>query len=93
MKFLTILSVSVIVFTSCAVLTPQETQQERFRLIEAYNEARQRHNPEKVKQAVKDLLVGKWQYVGLEVEEGSITARITDPMLKHQTRSFVAERF
>ena len=81
----------VMIFTSCAVLTPQETQQERERLIEAYNEARERHNPEKVKETVKDLLVGKWQYVGLEVEEGSITAKITDPMLKHQTGAFVAE--
>lgn len=81
----------VMIFTGCAVLTPQETQQERERLIGAYNEARERHNPEKVKETVKDLLVGKWQYVGLEVEEGSITAKITDPMLKHQTRAFVAE--
>ncbi len=91
MKVLTILAITVMIFASCAVLTPQETQQERERLIEAYNETRQRHNPEKVKQAVKDLLVGKWQYVGLEVEEGSITAKITDPMLKHQTGAFVAE--
>ena len=90
MKMLTILGIIVIIFTSCAVLTPQETQQERLRLIEAYNEARERHNPEKVKEAVKDLLVGKWQYVGLEVEEGSITAKITDPMLKHQGQSFGA---
>ena len=90
MKLLTMLGIMIVIFTSCAVLTPQETQQERFRLIEAYNEARERHNPEKVKEAVKDLLVGKWQYVGLEVEEGSITAKITDPMLKHQGNSFVA---
>ena len=91
MKVLTILAIMVMIFTGCAVLTPQETQQERERLIGAYNEARERHNPEKVKETVKDLLVGKWQYVGLEVEEGSITAKITDPMLKHQTGAFVAE--
>lgn len=90
MKMLTMLGVIVVAFSSCAVLTPQETQQERLHLLEAYNEARQRHNPEKVKQAVKDLLVGKWQYVGLEVEEGSITAKVTDPMLKHQMPSSVA---
>ena len=74
MKVLTILAIVVMIFTGCAVLTPQETQQERLRLIEAYNEARERHNPEKIKQAVKDLLIGKWQYVGLEVEEGSVGA-------------------
>ncbi|MDE0012616.1 MAG: hypothetical protein OXU36_15805 [Candidatus Poribacteria bacterium] len=63
------LGIIVMMFTSCGTLTPQETQQERLRLLEAYDEARQRHNPEKVKEAVKDLLIGKWQYVGLEVEE------------------------
>lgn len=75
MKVLTLLAIMVMIFTSCAVLTPQETQQERERLIAAYNEARQRQNPEKVKEAVKDLLVGKWQYVGLEVEGGAVSAK------------------
>ena len=76
MKLLTILGIIVVTFTGCAVLTPQETQQERLRLLEAYNEARERHNPEKIKEAVKDLLVGKWQYVGLEVEEGNTSAKV-----------------
>ena len=76
MKTLTILGIIVILFTSCAVLTPQEMQEERFRLLLALEEARQKHNPEKVKQAVKDLLVGKWQYVGLEVEEGNLITKM-----------------
>ena len=79
MKILMVLGILIIVFTSCGTLTPQEMQQERLRLIEAYNEARQRHNPEKVKQAVKDLLVGKWQYVGLEVEEDNSIAQRAEP--------------
>ena len=77
---LTTFGILVIVFTSCAILTPQETQEERQRLIAAYDAARQRHNPERVKQAVKDLLVGKWQYVGLEVEEGSVNAQKEKPI-------------
>ena len=79
MKILMVLGILIIVFTSCGTLTPQEMQQERLRLIEAYNEARQRQNPEKVKQAVKDLLVGKWQYVGLEVEEDNSIAQRAEP--------------
>ena len=75
MKVLIVLGIMAIVFTSCAVLTPQETQQEREHLLADYDAARQKHNPEKVKETVKDLLVGKWQYVGLEVEKGSITAK------------------
>ncbi len=75
-KMLTTLGIMVMVFTSCAVLTPQEIQEERLRLLLAYEEARQRHDPEKVKQAVKDLLVGKWQYVELEVEEGNVITKM-----------------
>ena len=80
MKMLTTFSILVMVFTGCAVLTPQETQEERQRLIAAYDAARQKHNPERVKQAVKDLLVGKWQYMGLEVEEGSVNAQKEKPI-------------
>ena len=79
MKILTTLGILMIVLTSCGTLTPQETQQERLRLIEAYNEARQRQNPERIKEAVKDLLVGKWQYVGLEVAEDGIIAQGAEP--------------
>ena len=74
MKTLAMFSMVVMVFTSCAVFTPQEAQEERRRLLAKRDAARERHNPEKVQQAVKDLLVGKWQYVGLEVEEGNVYA-------------------
>ena len=75
MKILITLGILVIVLTSCGTLVSPETQYERERLIEAYDVARQKHNPERVKETVKDLLVGKWQYVGLEVEKGSVTAQ------------------
>ena len=65
----------MIVFTSCGTLISPETQYERERLIAAHDAARQKHNPERVKEAVKDLLVGKWQYVGLEVEKGNVNAQ------------------
>ena len=74
MKMLTMFGMLVIVFTSCGTLTSPETQYERESLIEAYDAARQKHNPERVKEAVKNLLVGKWQYVGLEVEKGTVNA-------------------
>ena len=80
MKLLIVLGILVIVFTSCGTLISPETQYERERLIEAYDAAREKHNPERVKDAVKDLLVGKWQYVGLEVEKGSVTARRANSM-------------
>ena len=87
MKMLIGLGIIVMMFTSCGTLTPQETQQERLRLLEAYDEARQRHNPEKVKEAVKDLLIGKWQYVGLEVEGGNTTVKGVKPTPDQQKNS------
>ena len=74
MKTLILFSIVVMVFTSCAIFTPQEVQEERQRLLAMRDAARERHNPESVKQAVKDLLVGKWQYVELEVAEGNVYA-------------------
>ena len=87
MKLFTVFSLLILMFTSCAVLTPQEIQQERLHLLEAYDEARQRHNPEKVKEVVKDLLVGKWQYVGLEVEGGNTTMKVVKPTPDKETNA------
>ena len=87
MKTLTMLGVIAIVFTGCGTLISPETQYERESLIEAYDAARQKHNPERVKKAVKDLLVGKWQYVGLEVEEGSVTAKRTESISQQTPNS------
>ena len=80
MKILIILFILVIVFTSCGTLISPETQYERERLIAAHDAARQKHNPERVKETVKDLLVGKWQYVGLEVEKGNVNAQRANSM-------------
>ena len=80
MKTLAMFSIVVMVFTSCAIFTPQEMQEERRRLLANRDAARERYNPESVKQAVKDLLVGKWQYVELEVEEGNVYANPTKSM-------------
>lgn len=80
MKTVIMFSVLMMAFTSCAIFTPQEAQEERRRLLEMRDAARERHNPERVKQAVKDLLVGKWQYVELEVEEGNVYAQRAKPV-------------
>ena len=85
MKMLVILGVLVIVFTSCGTFVSPETRYERESLIAAYDAAREKHNPERVKETVKELLIGKWQYVGLEVEKGNVTAQRTSTMSLEQT--------
>ena len=87
MKVLAALGILVVTFTSCGVLIPQETQQERERLFAAYDTARQKHNPELIKRVVKDLLVGKWQYVGLEVEEGRVNVQQVISMPRQNTNA------
>ena len=79
MKTLVMFSILMMVFTSCVIFTPQETQEERRRLLAMRDAVRERHNPERVKEAVKELLVGKWQYVELEVEEGNVYAQRAKP--------------
>ena len=80
MKMLIVLGIMVTVFTSCGTLISPEMQYERERLIAAHDAVHQKYSPEKVKEAIKDLLVGKWQYVGLEVEKGNVTAQRTGTM-------------
>ena len=80
MKMIIVLGVLAIVFTSCGTLVSPEIQYERESLIEAYDAAREKHNPESVKETVKDLLIGKWQYAGLEVETGNVNAQRISPM-------------
>ena len=80
MKMLIILGVLVIVFTSCGTFVSPETRYERERLIAAHDAAREKHNPERVEETVKELLIGKWQYVGLEIEKGNVTAQRTSTM-------------
>ena len=87
MKVLIALGITVIVFTSCGTLISPEIQYEREQMIAAYDAAREKHNPERVKEAVKDLLVGKWQYVGLEVEEGNVSAQQVKPMSQQTINS------
>ncbi len=87
MKMLIALGVMVIVFTGCGTLISPETQYEREQLIAAYDAAREKHNPERVKKAVKDLLVGKWQYVDLEVEEGNVNAQQGQPVSQQTINS------
>ena len=53
MKTLVMFSILMMVFTSCAIFTPQEAQEERRRLLAMRDAARERHNPERVKASSK----------------------------------------
>ncbi len=79
MKTLAILSMKVLLFTSCATLPTQELQQEREGLIEDLGDVREQYYPDKLKNAIRELLLGKWQFVSIEVEDGSINKQKANP--------------
>lgn len=65
----------VMLLIGCGTLTSPETREERERFIAAHDALQEKYNPERVKESVKDLLVGRWQYVGLAVEEGRVSVQ------------------
>lgn len=79
MKTLIALALLMLVFIGCASLPSQEAHQERQELIEQYEDARMKHDPEKIKSVIKDQLIGKWQFIGIEVEKGNISAKLAKP--------------
>ena len=76
MKTLATLSMTVLLFTGCATLQTQK----RAELLMELEDVSEKHHPDKLKNAIKDLLLGKWQYVSLEVEGGSIERQKADAL-------------
>ena len=79
MKLLTLLTIFVLAFMGCTNLLNQELQPERKSSIENYEDTRMKYQPEKIKSEIKAQLVGKWQFMGIEVEKGTINAQVADP--------------
>ena len=78
MKLLIPLTIFVLVFMGCTNLLDQELQQGRKSSIENYEDTRMKYEPEEIKSEVKAQLVGKWQFMGIEVEKGTINAQVVD---------------
>lgn len=87
MKTLAMLGLTVLILTGCAPLSKQELQQEREERLTELGDVRDKHHPDKIKNAIKELLVGKWQYVSLEVEGGSVNKQLVNPPQKGESLS------
>ena len=75
MKMLTPLAIFVLIFTSCTSVLYQETQQERSRSTEEYEDARMKFDPEEMKSEIKAQLTGKWQFIGIEIQNETVNAQ------------------
>ena len=69
----------LVVFTSCTSVLHQEAQQEGDGLIEDYEDARMKFDPEEMKREMKTQLTGKWQFVGIEIPNESVNAETAKP--------------
>ena len=65
----------LVVFTSCTNVLYQEGQQDREGSIEAYEDARMKFDPEEMKSEIKAQLTGKWQFIGIEIQNETVNAQ------------------
>ncbi len=69
----------LVVFTSCTSVLYQEAQQERSRSIEDYEDAHMKFDPEEMKSEIKAQLTGKWQFIGIEIQNETVNAQTANP--------------
>ena len=71
MKVLTIFGICALMFVGCTSAEYQKMQAERDQLLKNYENLREEHSELKVKTSITDTLLGKWQFLNLEVEAGT----------------------
>ena len=71
MKICIIFGICALIFVSCTSVEYQKMQAERDQLLKNYENLREEHSELKVKTGITDALLGKWQFLNLEVEEGA----------------------
>lgn len=69
----------LVVFTSCTSVIYQEAQQEGNGSIKDYEDTRMRFDPEEMKRDIKTQLTGKWQFVGIEIQNETVNAETAKP--------------
>lgn len=76
MKILTAFSLLMLVFIGCTSAKYQEMQNERDSVRAAFEDARRKHDPRTMELAFTDELLGTWELLSLEVEEGDVSEEI-----------------
>lgn len=71
MKVLIILGICALIFVGCTSAEYQKMQAERDQLLKNYEDLREEHSELKAKTDITDTLLGKWQFLNLEIEEGA----------------------
>ena len=87
MKILSAFTLAILVFAGCTSAEYQAMQNERDRLRAAHEDALIKHDPRRLETALTDKLIGRWQFLDIEVEEGDLSEEIAALKYKRQARS------
>ena len=66
----------MLAFAGCTSAKYQEMQNERNNARAAFEDARRKHDPRTMELALTDKLLGTWELLSLEVEEGDVSEEI-----------------
>lgn len=99
MKRLTIVGICVLILSGCANVEYQKMQAERDQLLKNYEDLREEHSELKLKTGITDTILGKWQFLNLEVEESAAVENVAETKaalraldLKNLTLEFFEEK-
>ena len=87
MKILSVFTLVVLVFAGCTSARYQEMQNERDRLRAAHEDAVRKRDPRQLETALTDKLIGRWQFLDIEVDEGDVSEEIAALKYKRHARS------
>ncbi len=99
MKILIVSGLCALMFAGCTSVEYQKMQAERDQLLKNYENLREEHSELKVKTGITDTLLGRWQFLNLEVEEGAAVEEVAETKaalraldLKNLTLEFFEEK-
>lgn len=87
MKILSAFTLVILVFVGCTRVEYQTMQNERDRLRAAHEDALRKHDPRQLETALTDKLIGTWQFLDIEVDEGDVSEEIAASKYKRHARS------
>ena len=87
MKTLSAFTLTILVFAGCTSAEYQAMQNERDRLRAAHEDAVRKHDPRQLETALTDKLIGRWQFLDIEVDEGDVSEEIAALKYKRHVRS------
>ena len=82
MKVLSVFIFAILVLAGCTSVEYQTMQNERDRLRAAHEDALRKHDPRQLETTLTDNLIGRWQFLDMEVAEGEVSEEIA--ALKYQ---------